>query len=214
VLVQASRRVRVQPWASPRARRCPIRIISGRSSQRPSTSALFPQADIQADVADHVSVMIQAPKRELESCDMNSATANGMSSGRCSQTKLAAFPAWTTGAFPTASFGSCDQVHHGVISEALIDLHERAPLRVLVRRPFKASDFKGLKVTENARVATGWRNNKGRKYAVLLLGTETGNLVCCRGPLFPLCVSLYMKPTRVAGLGKRRLLYMCGSRAD
>ena len=31
------------------------------------------------------------------------------------RTKLAAFPALTTGAFSTASFGSCDLVHHGVI---------------------------------------------------------------------------------------------------
>ena len=46
---------------------------------------------------------------------MNSATANGMSSGRCSQTKRAAFPVLTTGAFSTASFGSCAQVHPGVI---------------------------------------------------------------------------------------------------
>jgi hypothetical protein len=29
--------------------------------------------------------------------------------------KAAAFLASTTGAFSTASFGSCDQVHHGVI---------------------------------------------------------------------------------------------------
>jgi hypothetical protein len=33
--------------------------------------------------------------------------------------KLAAFPAWTTGAFSTASFGSCDQVHPGVICPEL-----------------------------------------------------------------------------------------------
>ena len=62
------------------------------------------------------------------------------------------------------------------ISEALIDLHKRVPLRVLVRRPFKTSDFRGMEVTENAGVATGWRNDKGRKYAVLVMGTDTGNL--------------------------------------
>jgi len=37
-------------------------------------------------------------KGSLESCDMNSATANGVPCGRCSRTKLAAFLAWTTGA--------------------------------------------------------------------------------------------------------------------
>ena len=54
-------------------------------------------------------------KRSFASCDMNSATANGVSSGRCSRTKHAAFPALTTGALLMASFGSCDLVHHGVI---------------------------------------------------------------------------------------------------
>src|SRR5262245_24654252 len=81
-----------------------------------SMSALPLQADIHADDANHVSVIFRLQKRgALNSCDMNSATANGVLSGRCSRTKRAVFPAWTTGAFSTASFGSCDQVHHGVI---------------------------------------------------------------------------------------------------
>ena len=34
---------------------------------------------------------------------------------RCWRTSRAAFPAWITGAFSTASFGSCDQVRRGAI---------------------------------------------------------------------------------------------------
>src|SRR6478672_7592339 len=40
---------------------------------------------------------------------MSSVTTNGASSSRCSRTSHAAFPGWMTGAFSTASFGSCAQ---------------------------------------------------------------------------------------------------------
>ena len=50
------------------------------------------------------------------------------------------------------------------------------PVRILVRRPFKVADFRGLKTTENAGVATSWRNQKTRDYAVIILGSGTGSL--------------------------------------
>ena len=62
------------------------------------------------------------------------------------------------------------------VSAALANLSSRIPIRILVRRPFRATDFNGLKATEDAGIATAWRNNRGRKYAVLLLGPETGTL--------------------------------------
>lgn len=62
------------------------------------------------------------------------------------------------------------------VSAALANLSSRIPIRILVRRPFRATDFNGVKATEDAGIATAWRNNRGRKYAVLLLGPETGTL--------------------------------------
>jgi len=62
------------------------------------------------------------------------------------------------------------------VSAALANLSSRIPIRILVRRPFRATDFNGVKATEDAGIATAWINNRGRKYAVLLLGPETGTL--------------------------------------
>src|SRR5262245_10679769 len=62
------------------------------------------------------------------------------------------------------------------VANALVDLNETTRIRVLIQRPFKAADFHGLRTTENAGTATSWRNDKDRDYAVVILGTGTGNL--------------------------------------
>jgi FtsK/SpoIIIE family len=62
------------------------------------------------------------------------------------------------------------------VATALLELDKTTPLKILVQRPFKAAEFIGPKTTENAGVATGWRNDKDRDFAVVILGTGTGNL--------------------------------------
>ena len=62
------------------------------------------------------------------------------------------------------------------VADALVNLDKITRVRVLVQRPFKSAQFSGLKTTENAGTATAWRNDDGRKYAVVILGTGTGNL--------------------------------------
>ena len=55
------------------------------------------EADIQTDLADRVSAVIQAPKEgAMKSCARNSVTTSGASLGRCCLTSHAAFPEWTT----------------------------------------------------------------------------------------------------------------------
>jgi hypothetical protein len=62
------------------------------------------------------------------------------------------------------------------VADALVDLDKITRVRVLVQRPFKSAQFSGPRTTENAGTATAWRNDKGRNYAVVILGTGTGNL--------------------------------------
>jgi hypothetical protein len=50
-------------------------------------------------------------------------------------------------------------------------------VRLLITRPFKLSDFKGLNATDKAGKATAWRNTKGRSYEILVVGGKDGSLM-------------------------------------
>lgn len=62
------------------------------------------------------------------------------------------------------------------IAQALAALNKKTPLRVLATRPFAPSQFQGLEVTKDAGVATAWRNKKRRPFAVVIVGSTSGNL--------------------------------------
>ncbi len=62
------------------------------------------------------------------------------------------------------------------IAEALSDLNAVNPLRVLATRPFTPTQFRGLKVTKDAGEATAWRNKRRRAFAVVIVGSTSGNL--------------------------------------
>ena len=59
---------------------------------------------------------------------------------------------------------------------ALQELSAHTPVRVLTRRPFRASEFAGLAVTDDAGEATAWRNMTVRDYGVLIIGSVGGSL--------------------------------------
>lgn len=50
-------------------------------------------------------------------------------------------------------------------------------LRLLITRPFKLVDFKGLNATDKAGKATAWRNTTGRTYEILVVGGKDGSLM-------------------------------------
>lgn len=50
-------------------------------------------------------------------------------------------------------------------------------VRVLVTRPFRLADFKGVSATHLAGKATAWRNAKGRSFEILVVGGKDGNLM-------------------------------------
>jgi len=62
------------------------------------------------------------------------------------------------------------------VAAAVTQLSSNGEFRVLVRRPFKVEQFSSLSATVDAGTATSWRNQRTRKYSILIVGGTTGNL--------------------------------------
>ena len=63
------------------------------------------------------------------------------------------------------------------MAEAMRRYHSRhEDLRLFVRRPFNITGFAGLSCTNNPQEVTKWRNTRGRKFHIIIVGAVGGQL--------------------------------------